>query len=214
MWSFSFFFATALHQNYGHFGDPPSIVSYIGLGAFLLIYLFHGEEKSPLMWGLFALHNIALVLWLWIFSNAQLGSFLFSLSSILFLGGITYAMVMGHWYLVTPKLSETPLKYAIYITWAVLAYKLMSSTYEGMQIQDYFVLGTSKGGGYSFNWMMLSMRVLWGYVVTGVMSYFAWRLVRMRSIQSATGILYAMTFFVFVGEMISNYMFLEYGMKI
>jgi hypothetical protein len=38
--------------------------------------------------------------------------------------------------------------------------------------------------------------------------------VRMRSIQSATGVLYVMTFFVFVGELIASYMYLKMGVRL
>jgi hypothetical protein len=46
------------------------------------------------------------------------------------------------------------------------------------------------------------------------MSFFNWKLLKIRSIQSSTGILYAMTFFVFIGEMVSVYMFYNYGLFI
>ena len=68
------------------------------------------------------------------------------------------------------------------------------------------------GAGYMFNWIVLVMRLTWGYLIIGIMSYFTWKLVKMRSIQSATGILYVMTFFVFIGELISTFFFYKYGM--
>ena len=123
-------------------------------------------------------------------------------------------MVMGHWYLVTPKLSENPLKYALYISWVFLVVKMGWTVYGYLESPGFFTEMTTSGGGYAFNWMMLTMRIGWGYVVLGIMSIYAYRLVAMRSIQSATGMLYAMTFFVFVSELISSYMFLEYGIQI
>ncbi len=70
------------------------------------------------------------------------------------------------------------------------------------------------GDGYTFNWLVISMRWLWGYVALAVLSAFAWRLCRMRSIQSATGVLYIMVFFVFVGELISGYLYFKHGLAI
>jgi len=62
--------------------------------------------------------------------------------------------------------------------------------------------------------MILLMRIGWGYLIIGIMSYFAWRLIKMRSIQSATGILYVMTFFIFTGELLSGYILFKYGLFI
>ncbi len=208
----SSFIALILHLRYGTFTDPQSILYYVGILSFLFIYLFHEDEKNLFMWGLYAVHNIAFTLLVYLMNNTNMQEFLFAVSSIFFLGSVTYAMVMGHWYLVTPRLSEKPLKIALYFMWAFFIIKLGYSINGYFKADDFFVMGTMKGGGYSFNWMMLAMRAGWGYLVLGIMSYFAYRLVAMRSIQSATGMLYAMTFFVFVGELVSNYLFYEYGL--
>lgn len=182
--------------------------------CFVLTYLFHKDEKSYVMRLIYRVHNLALLLAMFNFFNGSWNDFLFALSSSLLLGIITYAMVLGHWYLVTPKLSEKPLIYATYITWVLLAVKIVWTAISYTHLSEYFLSGTSLGSGYVFNWLMLTMRVGWGYFVIAVMSYFGYRLISMRSMQSATGMLYAMTFFIFIGELISMYMFMEYGMKI
>lgn len=207
----SIFIALILHLTYGSFTDPQTLLYYGATLCFLLVYFFHKDTKSIFTWGLYAIQNILLVFLLFLMSNGIRDQFLFGLTSIVFLGSVTYAMIMGHWYLVTPRLSEKPLKVALYFTWVFLLIKLVWTVVGYQESADYFVNGTMKGGGYAFNWIMLIMRAGWGYVVLGIMSYFAYRLVAMRSIQSATGMLYAMTFFVFVAELISMYMFYEYG---
>ena len=77
------------------------------------------------------------------------------------------------------------------------------------------VVGYSFWAGVSvsdvFGQMLIVMRIIWGYAAVGVMGYFGYRLARMRSIQSATGILYAMTFAVFIGELGSHYLHHYYG---
>lgn len=182
--------------------------------SFVLIYLFHKDEKNYFMRILYRVHTLTLMLAMFNFFNGNWNDFLFALSSSLLLGIITYAMVLGHWYLVTPRLSEKPLVYASYIMWVFLTIKIIWTAVTYSQLGEYFVSGTTLGSGYVFNWLMLTMRVGWGYFVIAVMSYFSYRLVSMRSMQSATGMLYAMTFFIFIGELISMYMFMEYGMKI
>lgn len=207
----SLFIALILHLTYGTFTDPLSILYYGSTVCFLLTYLFHKDQKNIFTWSLYGLQNLFLVALLYLMNNSNKEHFLFGFTSIFFLGSVTYAMIMGHWYLVTPKLSEKPLKIALYFTWFFMASKLLWTVIGFQEAAPYFVEGTIKGGGYAFNWIMLIMRAGWGYGVLGIMSYFAYRLVAMRSIQSATGMLYAMTFFVFVAELISMYMFYEYG---
>lgn len=210
----SLILSLVLHLTYGTILDPLSTLYYIAIFAFTLTYFFHKDHKSWFMWLLFAIQNLTLTFLLLKMNNGNHQHFFFALTSTLMLGSVTYAMVMGHWYLVTPKLSENPLKYALYFSWVFLLIKMGWTAYGYLQEPAFFSEMTSSGGGYAFNWMMLTMRIGWGYVVLGIMSIFAYRLVAMRSIQSATGMLYAMTFFVFVSELISNYMFLEYGLQI
>lgn len=204
-------FAFGLHQTYGSFKDLQSILYLIAATCFTTIYFRHQDQKSPMMWVLYGIHNVVLTMLLFEMNNSNVMQFAFGFTSIMFLGSVTYAMVMGHWYLVTPKLSEKPLLYAMYFTWAFLLIKLAWTVSGYVDNPQYFVEFTRRGGGYAFNWLMLTMRAGAGYLVLGIMSIFAYKLIAMRSIQSATGMLYAMTFFVFVAELISMFMFFDYG---
>lgn len=201
------------------FGGPASWVYIFSLCCLVLSSVFHKDEKTKTMWGLYITQNIALAASLYIYQSQQFtgGNFnlmnvTFFFSSALFLGVITYSMLLGHWYLVVPKLSEKPLKVALSVTWIVMAIKLMMTLGALFKDAGFFLEGSRLGAGYMFNWIILTMRMVWGYLIIGIMSYFTWRLVKMRSIQSATGVLYVMTFFVFVGELISAYLFHKYGM--
>lgn len=206
--------ALSLHLTYAPLTSETTILLALSIVAFSCIYFFHGDKKTKSMRLLYITHNVCLSLCIFNFHQQQWTPFLFGLTSALLLGSITYAMVMGHWYLVTPRLSEVPLKYATYVSWFFLVIKVGWTAVSYWSLQEYFSSGTYLGAGYLFNWLMLTMRVGWGYLVIGVMSYFSYRLISMRSIQSATGMLYAMTFFIFIGELISNYMFLQYKMMI
>ena len=204
--------ALALHLRYASFQSPQAIMLSVFLIASVIVYAFHRDGKNLLMWILWFIQIATTVLALNIFHNANIEHLLWAVSSAGLLGIVTYAMVLGHWYLVVPKLSEKPLVYATIVLWAIMAVKLCWSGFETVENADYFESGTMKGAGYSFNMLLLIMRAAWGYLVVGVMSFFAWRLIRMRSIQSATGMLYAMTFFVLVGELMAQFMFFKYGM--
>ena len=201
------------------FGDMGSWVYLFSLLCLVLSSIFHKDEKTIAMWGLYVIQNVALSAALYLYQSHQFseGAFnlmnvAFFLSSALFIGVITYSMLLGHWYLVVPKLSEKPLKVALLVTWFVMFVKLMMTLGGLFNDGSFFLEGSHLGAGYMFNWIILTMRMVWGYLIIGVMSYFTWRLVKMRSIQSATGVLYVMTFFVFVGELISAYLFHKYGM--
>ena len=160
----------------------------LGLLAFLLL-LF---EENPV--NHFMTHHL------------QLKDLFFFASSALLSGIVIYSMLLGHWYLVTPRLSTRPLVLAHYILWFLLFIKM------GYASIELFNQGNSlMGEGYSFYVLLFLMRILWGYLVLGIMSLYSFRLVRIRSLQSATGMFYAMTFFVLVGELISGYLYLHRG---
>lgn len=188
-------------------------LKFIALVALVTISLFHRDQKTPLMWLMYALVVLALGFHLVLFSPLILNS-LFLFSSALLLGIILYAMILGHWYLVVPKLSEHPLKVAAIITWIILIPKILLSLMATYHHYDFFEQQTSLGSGYAFNWLLLTMRMSFGYLVILGMSLFNWKLVKMRSIQSSTGILYAMTFFIFIGELVSLFIFFNFGLYI
>jgi len=177
----------------------------------LLLRTIQKDHKSVSMYFLQFIIIAFGISYLNFFFGYNYSSLIITSSSLLLLGIVTYSMVMGHWYLVTPKLSAKPLINATYITWFLIFFKLCISIYFYFQNQKLFTEGTAAGGGYAFNWIMLIMRYVWGYLILFVMSVFAFKLLKIRSLQSATGILYAETFFVFVGELISMYYFFANG---
>lgn len=194
--------------------DYMTIAYVVALGSMGLSYLVHKDQKSAPMWLLYVVQNLALIYLIWGQSSAHVMNFLYLLLGALYLGVVVYAMVLGHWYLVVPKLTEQPLKTSMAFYFVFLVAKLAFSTAGYLEHQSFFEQGTMLGEGYMFNWLLLTMRAAWGYLIVGIMGYFSWRLISIRSIQSATGMLYAMVFFVFIGELISGFLFFKYGMKI
>jgi hypothetical protein len=207
------FLALLIHLFRENSNQAQMIAYGITTIGFVLIYFFHKEEKNFLSWSAYALHTVAGAAAIY-FGSVSIQDFLYLLSSALFLGGVTFAMMKGHWYLVTPKLSEAPLAKSVLGIWGLLGIKIAITAFGVYIAWDFFQQYTRLGEGYLFNWIMLTMRLVWGYLVILVMSIFAWKLVKMRSIQSATGIFYAMVIFVFIGELISGYLFFKYGLYI
>src|SRR5579872_2468582 len=110
---------------------------------------------------------------------------LHAVSSALVLGAVTLAMMLGHWYLVTPKLSIDPLK-------RYSAAYILLTVWVALELAFIFLPGgnTERMGRLWQEDIFILFRVAWGILVPLGMSYWIWVTVAMRSTQSATGILY------------------------
>lgn len=188
------------------FNQQAQIASIFIVLGFIIQYFFYKDEKT------FAMKVISRIVFLSFFIllntlYSSWSSFLFILSSIFFFGINFYAMILGHYYLVVPKLSESFLIKSIKVLWFLLLIKIIFSLWQMT------LLGSVESLDL-FDWIIISMRWLWGYLAIGILSFFAYRLSAMKSIQSATGILYVMDFFVIIGEMTSLYLFQSKGLLI
>lgn len=136
-----------------------------------------------------------------------------SLSAALLLGSVTLAMMLGHWYLVTPKLSITPLKrysagYILLTVLTALELALSYVLYVGFGDQA----ATPAGGQLIHEEVLFTLfRTAWGIVPPLGMAYWIWETVRMKSTQSATGILYAAMVCTLIGEGMGLYLTLQTG---
>ena len=104
-------------------------------------------------------------------------------------GGVFAAMILGHWYLVTPKLPEAPLILIARGLVIVIAIQL------GL-FAVWVATGAGPAGGAPFGVLVgqwaffVWMRLIVGLVFPLVVSYAAVRTARTRSMESATGLLY------------------------
>lgn len=200
--------------------EPTTSSIEVGCYVFLILtnaitYLFHKDDKSFVMWVLYALQIIAFSILTFYVFNFNPIWITFFISSMLLLSISNFAMILGHYYLVVPKLSFEPLFYCIYIFWTVIFFKILSSLSIVFSVgKPYLEEGTILGDGYMYNWLFLSMRYLWGYIAPLILSFFTFRLCKLRSNQSATGVLYIVEFFVIVGELISVYLMAKHGLPL
>ena len=104
-------------------------------------------------------------------------------------GGVFAAMILGHWYLVTPKLPEAPL---------ILIARLLLAV-VGIQIVLFAVwvaTGAGPAGAPPFGilvgqWaLFVWLRLIVGLVFPLIVSWAAVQTARSRSMESATGLLY------------------------
>jgi protein NrfD len=134
------------------------------------------------------------------------------LSSVALLGGACTAMVLGHWYLVIPAMQVSHLQSIVklHIVSMVLrvvvvgaaVFVAIVSWQPGLGLPSFSHYITSVSG--VFFWQ----RVLFGLAGPAVLSYLTWETAKIRSTQSATGILYVDFFTVVVGEVLAKYLLL------
>ena len=133
------------------------------------------------------------------------------LTSAAFLGGACTAMVLGHWYLVLPSMEVGYLQSIVklHIVTMVLRVLVVAAVV-------FVAIATWEPGlGPSFRRYILSVagiffwqRVLFGLAGPALLSYLTWETAKIRSTQSATGILYVDFFTVVVGEVLAKYLLL------
>ena len=149
-------------------------------------------------------------------------------AAALALGGVLTAMWLGHWYLVTPALSEKPLQFATtLVLLGVLAQVLFAFTAGPSTAQTVvpqpttpvITTPTTKPDSHvkpadaptytplstdAIGWV----RILISFVIPLVLGGLAWKLIRDRSFQSATGMLYLVVVCTLAGEAIARGLFL------
>jgi hypothetical protein len=181
----------------------------IGLGSALVFgfvgSLVWGLERAPGGRTFIVLTTLALassLVWLEAATTARpLGPLLLGdATSAMLLGSALTAMLLGHSYLIAPTMSLRPLMRLL----AVLALAVAAR----LGVDGYALCWTAinapvnlKSGDAVF---LLPLRWLLGFVVPLGLQWMAWRTARIRSTQSATGILYVVLIFCFLGELTSQ----------
>jgi DMSO reductase anchor subunit len=156
------------------------------------------------------------------------------------LGGVLTAMWLGHWYLVTPALTEKPLLFATTLVLigvfaqVILAFSAgpiiastsnpatghvvasttqttsaatgtpTTSVQKGTKVKPANVPVITPLSAGAIGWL----RILVGFVIPLVLGSIAWKLIRERSFQSATGMLYLVVVCTIAGEAIARGLFL------
>ena len=134
---------------------------------------------------------------------------LIHIPAVLVLGGSSVAMLLGHWYLVAPKLSISYLK--------VVTIGLISSILIRSLLLTWVVFQNnarlSESHFYDIYGIFFLQRIALGLILTLVLSVLTYFCVKIRSTQSATGILYVVLVFCLVGELIAAYLFARTGVS-
>lgn len=170
-------------------------------------YFFSGKDRYYYP---FLIAAIAVSLHLLIASDRQIymqRALLALLLPVLVLGASSVAMLLGHWYLVSPKLSIGYLKWitigliaALLIRSGFILEAVLTNSARLQQIRFFEIYG-----------MFFIQRIVLGLLLTLILSVLTYFCVRIRSTQSATGILYVVLVFCLIGELIGSYLFLKTG---
>jgi hypothetical protein len=147
-----------------------SAVEVAALGAAVTTLVF-----GALAWGDTSLGAIALLVQLAVVSAA--------------IGGVFAAMILGHWYLVTPKLPEAPLILLARVLLAVVALQVVlfvAWTATGAGPADVAPFSSLVGPWALFVWL----RLIVGLIFPLIVCWASVQTARTRSMESATGLLY------------------------
>jgi len=134
------------------------------------------------------------------------------LTSAAMLGGACTAMILGHWYLVIPSMEVA---YLQSIVKGHIGSMLARIAVVGAAVWFAIATWQADSGVPSFRHYIFSVdgiffwqRDLFGLAGPAVLSYLTWQTAKIRSTQSATGILYVDFFTVVVGEVLAKYIVL------
>lgn len=180
--------------------EEPATVWFWALAGGLALYagvvsFAPGTGSQALLAGLLFLAAAAATRPAW---GAGLAPVLDLATSGLLSGSILVTMMLGHWYLVVPGLSFAHLKRLTLLFVAALGAR---GAVEGMALWGSPVFS---GAGGSMDFVFTLMRYLFGILAPGVMAWMVWQCLKIKSNQSATGILYAISALVLIGEIASH----------
>src|SRR5262249_46133566 len=116
------------------------------------------------------------------------------------LGAATTAMLMGHSYLIAPAMSLRPLFILLGALGVSLAMRI------GLAAVGLWLWTGEAAGSNLEGELVLWLAVRWGTGFIGplVLGWMAWETAKIRSTQSATGILYVVVILCFLGELTSQ----------
>jgi hypothetical protein len=187
--------ATALAVHPDPTWDMPRRVALAALPILAAVYgvaVARGRKATPVAVAGLAAAALGLLAGALSWGGGGLASLLlfFELATLaVALGGVWAAMVLGHWYLVTPKLPEAPL--IRFARWLLLGLLLQLGLFV-----VWIALGAGPGGTPAFAalvgpWaLFVWLRLLVGLVFPLIVSWAAIQTARTRSMESATGLLY------------------------
>lgn len=129
------------------------------------------------------------------------------LAAALALGTVWSGMMLGHWYLVTPRLSPRPLLRLNAALAAVLTCQALLAALQALSGSLSQVAAALPAAGSGLLMALVWLRLGVGVFFPLALSFMIWRTARVRSMMSATGLLYVALGAVLAGEIINKALF-------
>ena len=202
---------------------PETVAAICFGGACLLVVIAAGRPPPALETALVAVAALvgAFALFVAVRAHATQGGaallalgFASALASTLVLGLVVGAMLLGHWYLVTPDLPVAHLGRFTAAALAAIYLKLALLALTAWLFRDRFadaargcaaIFGLRGGPAGSFqselDFLWLVARVVIGAIGPAILCHMTLATIRLKATQPATGILYAATVTVLMGEL-------------
>lgn len=174
-----------------------SLAAAMALGGAIAWTLEPAPLGMPLIVGTILLTGFALARLNW---GAETFGWLLAgnIASAALLGSSMTAMLVGHSYLISPGLALTPLL-------RLLAALFVSIGVRAAVAGGALAFWLSEAGGHNLtteDWLWLPVRWIVGFVAPLIFGWMALSSARIRSTQSATGILYVAVVCVILGELV------------
>ncbi|MDH3746281.1 MAG: hypothetical protein OES47_14375 [Acidobacteriota bacterium] len=140
------------------------------------------------------------------------------IASALLLGWSLITMLLGHWYLVAPRLA---FRHLTLFCWVLLALVLV----RGLTVGSSLIFASTVNDlldphplriltGFAGQGMFFWFRILWGLAIPLLLAVMSLNCAIRKSNQSATGILYVLVVGTFIGEITALYVTLSVGVPI
>ncbi|NUN48492.1 MAG: hypothetical protein HUU15_06650, partial [Candidatus Brocadiae bacterium] len=120
------------------------------------------------------------------------------LASAAMLGTVLDTMVLGHWYLVKKGMSFDHLRRMNGFFGLSVAFRALVLGAEAILLTQVFRAATT-------DQLLIFLRLAVGVAGPAILAWMTWRCIRLKSNQSATGILYVACVFVLIGEMVATW---------
>ena len=134
---------------------------------------------------------------------------LYLATSSLLLGVSLSTMILGHWYLLNAKLPFAPLiRLSMVLVISIIAKAILVTVNFFLNWQIFYNLENP------FDIMLIIARIGAGIIFAFVLAVMVLKCAKIRSNQSATGILYALVVFILIGELSSHYLTFSEGLLI
>jgi hypothetical protein len=126
-------------------------------------------------------------------------------------GGSMAAVVLAHWYLVTPRISERPLVLSTRLLfWAIVVQILLYGTWLATGTPGGEPFAALTGPNAAFVWLRLVVGLLFPLALV----WMAWKTALSRSMESATGLLYIEFALVMASTIVASGLALAEGLLV